>query len=162
MNSRKRYKKGRSYSAAWVYAYTDIHQWESITETFYLKDMQNSKLLNFSTVPWLLKDPRPHQVRQTQDESYINHDSFYCTVWAEFMFMSHRPMLCASEIGNIMEGSTIDIFHFCINVPGCTLCSRLFFFLPHTLFISALWTQCHNAIMLEWFYSIKQERMREE
>lgn len=29
----------------------------------YLKDMQNSKP---STVPWLLKDPRPQQVKQTQ------------------------------------------------------------------------------------------------
>lgn len=59
-----------------------IYQWESIMETFYLKDMQNSKLLNLSTVPRLLKDPRPHQVKQTQDESYINHNSFYRTVCA--------------------------------------------------------------------------------
>ncbi|KAA8596104.1 hypothetical protein FQN60_011395 [Etheostoma spectabile] len=44
------------------------------------------------------------------------------------MSMSHRPLLCASEIGNIMEGSTIDIFHFCINAPGCTFCPRVLFF----------------------------------
>lgn len=109
------------------YKHVYIYQWESIMETFYLKDMQNSKLLHFSTVPWLLKDPRPHQVKQTQDESYINHYSVYCTVRAEFMFVSHSPVLCASEIDNVMEGSTIDIFHFCINGHGCTLRPRLFF-----------------------------------
>lgn len=79
-------------------------------ETFYLKDMQNTKLLIFfPTVPQLLKQPRPHQVKQIQDETYIYHYSFYCTVCTEFTFMSHRPVLRAREIGNVMDVSTIDV-----------------------------------------------------
>lgn len=90
---------------------THIYQWESITETFYFEGHAEYQAINFfpPTVPQLLKRPRPHQVKQTQDESYINHYSFYCTVCSEFMFMTRWPVLCASEIGNIKEVSFIDI-----------------------------------------------------
>lgn len=75
-----------------------------------------------------VKEPKATPSEANQTESYINHHSVYCSVCTAFMAMSLRLLLYASEIGNIMEGRTIDIFHFCINAPGCTLCPRLLFF----------------------------------
>lgn len=75
-----------------------------------------------------VKEPKATPSEANQTESYINHHLVCCSVCPAFMAMSLRLVLYASEIGNIMEGRTIDIFHFCINAPACTLCPRLLFF----------------------------------
>lgn len=68
-------------------------KWESIMETFYLKDMQS--YIFFPIVPWLLKEPRPRQVEQNPDESYINHYSLVllCVNWI-YVHKSKDSVMC--------------------------------------------------------------------
>lgn len=75
-----------------------------------------------------IKGPKATASEANPDGSWIHHYSVYCSVCSAFMATSHRPVLYASGIGNIMEGRTIDIFHFCINALGCTLSPRPLFF----------------------------------
>lgn len=113
-------------------------------------------------MPWLLKDPRPHQVKQTRDESYINHYSVYCTARWIYVHESQASVMCQ---WNRQYYGRKHYWHFSFLYKCFWLHimpkAVAFFSFFKSFFISALWAQCHNAIMFESSYKIKKKERKD-